>query len=121
MTSNEMLGFLSSILFAHAGTFIVFVIAPISACLILDGVAACLRGNGLNPLVFAVSLTGSLVIAGSMIRAYGVSGLEGTATYATDISALDRNALLYLAFSVPLGLLAALIRIMRGLRSRQPV
>lgn len=104
----------SSLLVAHAGTMILFALAPISASLLLDGLVAVIRRKGLAPLLVAAALTLGLLVLGYLIRQHGLVGLDSSPTRQSDIAGLDRNAVLYLTFSVPLGILAAAIRIGRA-------
>jgi len=116
---SDMLTMVSSLLAAHAGTFILFALAPISASLLLDGLVAAFRGKGLVPLLVAAALTLGAVMLGFLMRQYGLSGLEDSPTRESDTAGLERNAALYLTFSIPLAILAAAIRIGRAALSRR--
>ena len=115
MDTESFLSPIISLLAAHSGTLIVFAMAPIMASLILEGIVHALRRRGLKPLLFAGALFAATVGAGVIVREIGLSGMASSPTFPQDVTALDRNATWYLTFAIPLGLLAASIRIVRSL------
>jgi len=119
MNTDTFLSWLSSLLIAHVGTFMVFALGPIVGCLIADGIVCVFRRRGIKPLVAAIVFFVTTIAIGLLIRDYGLSGVAGSPTHQQDMTALERNANLYLTFAVPLGLLAAAIRIVRSLGSQK--
>ena len=119
MQTDTFLSWMTSLLVAHAGTFIVFALAPIVGCLVLDGLVLVMRRRGFKALAIAVLFFLAAIVLGLFVKESGLNGMAGSPSFNQDVIALERNGNLYLTFAVPLGLLAAVIRIVGSLGSRK--
>jgi hypothetical protein len=115
LETETFLSTMTSILTAHSGTLIAYAIAPITGSLVLEGLVLAFRKRGMKPLLVAVLLFVGTIAAGLVIQEVGLSGMAHSPTYLQDASAIHHNESLFLSFSIPLGLLAAVIRIVRSL------
>lgn len=92
---------------AYGGMLVLAGLLPIVAGFILDGVVQVLRSNGLRFFFLAVGLTVVVAGAGYIIFQFGSAGPMMTAAHEASLYEFGR---LFLTFSIPLGLLAFLIR-----------
>ena len=107
MTSSNLLSGISSLVVAYGGMFVLAGLLPIVAAFVLDGVVQVLRNNGLRFFLLAVGLTVVVAGVGYVVYQYGSNSNMMTAANQASVSNVGR---LFLTFSIPLALLAFLMR-----------
>lgn len=117
VTSSDLLSGISSLVVAYGGMFVLAGLLPIVAAFVLDGVVQVLRNNGLRFFFVAVGLTVVLAGVGYVFYQYGSNSTMMTAVNQASVTDFGR---LFLTFSIPLALLAFVMRTAKLLfRSRR--
>jgi hypothetical protein len=107
VTSSDLLAGTSALVVAYGGMFVLAGLLPIVAAFVLDGVVQVLRNNGLRFFFLAVGLTVVVAGAGYVLYQFGSNSPMMTAANQASVSNVGS---LFLTFSIPLALLAFLIR-----------
>lgn len=107
MTQSDLYSGIGLLVVAHVGMFLLAGLLPFIAAFILDGVVQVLRNNGLRFFFLAIGF--SVVIAGTGYVLYQCGNTSSLMTSAARASLTQLGGVL-LVFSIPLGILAFLIR-----------
>ena len=107
MTSNEVLSGISLLFVAYGGMFVLAGLLPFVATFLLDGVVQVLRSNGLRYFFLALGMTVVVAVVGYIIYQYGINSPAMTSA---NLASVTRVGGIFLTFSIPLALIAFLIR-----------
>ena len=107
MTSNDLLSGVSLLIVAYGGMFVLAVLLPFVATFLLDGVVQVLRHNGMRYFFLALGLTAAVAGVGYFIYQ---TGINGPAMTSANLASITMVGGFFLTFSIPLALIAFLIR-----------
>jgi hypothetical protein len=107
MDSNELLSGISLLIVAYGGIFVLTGLLPFVATFLFDGVVQLLRHNGLRYFFLALGATAVVAALGYFLYQYGISSPAITPASLASLTVLGGW---FLTFSVPLAVVAFLIR-----------
>jgi hypothetical protein len=107
MDSNDVLSGVSLLIVAYSGIFVLTGLLPFVATFLLDGVVQLLRHRGLRFFFLALGATVVVAVLGFFLYQYGISSSAITSASLAGLTVLGGW---FLTFSVPLAVIAFLIR-----------
>jgi hypothetical protein len=103
---------------AYGGMVMLAGVLPIVAAFLLDGVVQVLRRNGPRYVLLALGMTAAVAVVGYIMYQYGISSPAVTPANRASVTHVGS---MFLTFSIPLALLAFLIRTGKLLLSKRRI